>query len=102
VICRPNPQADAFQDEPAIIVEVLSDSTRRIDEGEKKDAYLGIPSLTSYLLVDPERVSVVRYRRTDQGFVAESFAAMNDIVSLPEVEAELPLGEIYDAVTFEG
>jgi Uma2 family endonuclease len=42
VICRPNPQNDSFQDEPAVIFEVLSKATRRIDEGEKKDAYLTI------------------------------------------------------------
>src|ERR1043166_10251430 len=45
VICRPNPQSDSFQDEPAALLEVLSRRTRRIDEGEKKDAYLTIPSL---------------------------------------------------------
>ena len=45
VICRPNPQDDSFQDEPAVIFEVLSKATRRIDGGEKKDAYLTIPSL---------------------------------------------------------
>ena len=38
VICRPNPQTDSFQDEPAVLFEVLSRRTRRIDEGEKKDA----------------------------------------------------------------
>src|SRR5437764_606670 len=30
VICRPNPPTDSYQDEPAIIVEVLSRKTRRI------------------------------------------------------------------------
>src|SRR5205085_1055503 len=35
VVCRSNPPTDSFQDEPAVIVEVLSDSTRRTDEGEK-------------------------------------------------------------------
>src|SRR5437868_14342836 len=38
VICHPNPRTDSFQDEPAAIVEVLSNRTRRTDEGEKKDA----------------------------------------------------------------
>src|SRR6266567_2592347 len=33
VICRPNPPTDTFQDDPAVLVEVLSRSTRRIDEG---------------------------------------------------------------------
>ena len=45
VICRPNSPTDSFQDEPAIIVEAMSRATRRIDEGEKRDAYLTIPSL---------------------------------------------------------
>src|SRR5713226_8382942 len=44
VVCRPNSPDDSFQDEPAVLVEVLSRKTRRIDEGEKKDAYLTIPS----------------------------------------------------------
>src|SRR6516162_7272681 len=50
VICRPNPQNDSFQDEPTALVEVLSRRTRRVDEGEKKDAYLTIPSLDVYVL----------------------------------------------------
>jgi Uma2 family endonuclease len=54
VICRPNPQQDSFQDEPAVIAEVLSRNTRRIDEGEKQDAYFTIPSLSVYLLIDQE------------------------------------------------
>ena len=46
VICRSNPPNDSFQDEPVLVVEVLSRKTRRIEEGEKKDAYLTIPSLS--------------------------------------------------------
>ena len=38
VVCRPNPQTDSFQDEPVVLFEVLSRRTRRVDEGEKKDA----------------------------------------------------------------
>ena len=44
VICQPNSVNDSYQDRPAVVVEVLSPSTRRIDEGEKKDhtsAYRG-------------------------------------------------------------
>src|SRR5260370_33254291 len=61
VSCRPNPATDSFQDEPAVLVEVLSRSTRRIDEGEKKDAYLAIPSLAVYLLVDQDHPAGVAY-----------------------------------------
>ena len=54
IVCRPNSQRDSFQDEPAVVIEILSKSTRRIDEGEKKDAYLTIPSLDAYVLVEQE------------------------------------------------
>ena len=37
VVGPPNPPQDVYQDEPVVIVEVLSDSTRRTDMGEKKD-----------------------------------------------------------------
>ena len=56
IICQENPENDSFQDNPAVIVEVsLSKRTRRIDEGEKKDVYLTIPSLDVYLLVEQEQ-----------------------------------------------
>ena len=30
VICRPNPQSDSFQDEPVVLIEVISRRTRRL------------------------------------------------------------------------
>ena len=100
VICRPNPQGESFQDEPAMLVEVLSKRTRRIDEGEKKDAYLTIPSLSVYLLVEQEMPLVVVYRRTAQGFVREVYEVLDEVVPLSEIDVELPLADIYDGVEF--
>lgn len=100
VVCRPNPQDDSFQDAPAIIVEVLSRKTRRIDEGEKKDAYLTIPSLSVYLLVEQESPTVVSFRRTEQGFVREVYEGIDAVIPLREIETELPLAEVFEAVEF--
>jgi Uma2 family endonuclease len=99
VVCRPNPRDDSFQDEPAVLAEVISKGTRRIDEGEKKDAYLTIPSLSVYMLVEQDMPAIVVFRRTDQGFVREVYEGL-DVVPLPAVEADLPLAEIYDGVEF--
>src|SRR5438128_6780156 len=85
VSCRPNPQTDSFQDEPAVLFEVLSRHTRRTDEGEKKDAYLTIPSLGVYVLIEQETAAVVAFRRTEAGFVRETYEGL---------DAVLPLGEI--------
>jgi Uma2 family endonuclease len=100
VICRPNPQTESFQDEPVVLFEVLSQGTRRIDEGEKKDAYLTIPSLSVYILVDQNASDIVIYRRSPQGFVRELYEGMEAVLSLPEIKIDFPLVEIYEAVEF--
>jgi Uma2 family endonuclease len=100
VICRPNPPGDSFQDEPAVLVEVLSQRTRRIDEGEKKDAYLTIPSLHCYLLVEQETATVVVFRRTEHGFVREVYQGLDAVIPLREIDIELSLAEVYDGVEF--
>lgn len=101
VICRPNPPTDSFQDDPAVLVEVLSKSTRRVDEGEKKDVYVTIPSLAVYLLVEQETAAVVAFRRTAQGFVREEYQGLGAVVPLGEIGTTLPLAELYEAVQFE-
>lgn len=98
VTCRPNPQGDTFQDEPAMVVEVLSPDTRRIDQGEKLSAYLTIPSLAIYALVEPDLARIVVLRRQAAGFVREVHAGLAAVVPLPEIGCELPLAEVYDGV----
>ena len=100
VVCPPNVRRDSFQDAPRVIVEVLSRGTRRIDEGEKKDAYLTIPTLSVYLLVEQESPTVVAYRRTATGMEREVYQGLDGLIPLPEIEAELPLAELYDRIDF--
>jgi Uma2 family endonuclease len=100
VVCRHNPPGDSFQDEPAAIFEVLSRATRRTDEGEKKDAYLTIPSLCVYALIEQETAAAVVYRRTEQGFVREVYEGLDAVIPLHKVEIELPMAEIYEGVEF--
>jgi Uma2 family endonuclease len=100
VVCRPNPPTDSFQDEPAVLFEVLSQRTRRIDEGEKKDAYLTILSLCAYALIEQETAAVVLIRRTKDGFVREVYEGLDALFPLPEIGIDLPLAEIYETVEF--
>jgi len=100
VVCVSNPDHDSYQDQPVVVAEVLSGKTRRINEGEKKDAYLAIPSLAVYLLVEQESPAVTVYRRTEQGFEREVFAELDTTIPLCEIGAELPLAELYEGVQF--
>lgn len=101
VVCHPNPATDHFQDQPVVIIEVLSDSTRRADLGEKRDAYLTIPSLKVLLFVEPETPSVTVHRRKPEGgFAIEHHTGLDGTIPLPEIEATLPLADLYERVEF--
>jgi hypothetical protein len=96
-----NPPTDHFQDQPVVIIEVLSDSTRRTDLGEKRDAYLTIPSLKVLILAESETPAViVQRRKSEGGFAVEAHSGLDAIILLPEIDASLPLAELYDQVVF--
>lgn len=102
VVCHPNPRGDSWQDEPIVILEVVSASTRRIDLGEKKDAYLTIPSLSVYLVAESSEMAVQVFRRSQEGeFVRELAIGPNAVIDLPEVGATLALADLYEGVEFE-
>ena len=99
VVCLPKPEGDHYQDRPVVIVEVLSESTRRIDQGEKRDAYLAIPSLKVLLLIDSEVPEVTVHRRkAEGGFASELHSGLECVIPLPEMGASLSLTELYERV----
>ena len=100
IVCHPNVPSDTFHDAPAVIVEVLSESTRRTDEYEKREAYLSIGSLCVYLLVESYTSAALVYRRSDNGFERETYVDLDAIIPLPEVECELRFNDLYADVEF--
>ncbi|MEM6654524.1 MAG: Uma2 family endonuclease [Planctomycetota bacterium] len=100
VVCEPNGPEDTFQDRPVVVAEVLSESTRRTDHLEKRDAYLTIPSLAVYLLIETAKPEVIAYRRGAEGFQSELYRGLDAVVPLAEADVELPLAELYERVKF--
>ncbi|SMP59212.1 Endonuclease, Uma2 family (restriction endonuclease fold) [Desulfonatronum zhilinae] len=89
VTCDPvDHQADRFMRSPVLVVEVLSPSTEGYDRGEKFARYRLIPSLREYVLIDPERLAVDIFQRTDEG-----------VWTLRDVLAEKPLH--FDSLKLE-
>ena len=102
VICSPVDQNSTFTDSPNVVVEVLSDSTRRIDEGEKRDAYLTLASLEVLILIDPTKVLVKIDRRDATGaFQKENYRDRTETIELPKIGAQLPLRDIYSGLEFD-
>jgi Uma2 family endonuclease len=101
VVCQRGSDQAQYQDQPTVIVEVLSDSTRRVDLTEKRDAYLTINTLKQLILVEPDEARVIVYRRRETGgFEAEEYLGLEAVIDLPEIEAQLPLAELYERLTF--
>lgn len=100
VVCRFNSAEETFQDSPVVIVEVISESTRRTDENEKRDSYLSIDSLFVYVRVEQSTARASVDRRTDSGFKREVYTGLDAVIPLPEVDCQLPLTELYEDVTF--
>ena len=85
---------------PAVIIEVLSDSTESYDRGEKFDHYRQIESLREYVLIAQKNMRVEHYERDGELWV---FSAMIDAearLRLPSIACEVTLAEIYAKVEF--
>lgn len=100
VVCAKNNQDDVFQDEPVVVFEVLSKRTRRIDEGEKREAYCQLPSLQVYVLVEQESPDLRVFRRSGNSWIEQVYSGLDVILPLPEIDAELPLSEIFSQLQF--
>ncbi|NEX21454.1 Uma2 family endonuclease [Thiorhodococcus mannitoliphagus] len=82
---------------PALIVEVLSDSTEAYDRGDKFVSYRGLPSLQAYLLIAQNCIRVELYvRQPDDTWNLSTYSDPRDQIPLTALDAALPLAEIYD------
>ena len=85
------------QGAPDLVVEVLSDSTRKRDEGIKLERY-DLLGVQEYWVVDPKRSEARIYRRSGERLqrTAELTAAAGDLLTSPFFPGlEIPLFEIF-------
>ncbi len=85
---------------PKVIFEVLSPSTEKYDRTVKFQRYrLGNDSLTDYILIAQDVISVEHYHRDEQNrWIFEGCVEMSDFLRLPELELEIVAERIYDRV----
>jgi len=100
VVCQSNDQLSVFQDQPVLIIEVLSPSTRRYDLDEKMAAYLTIPSLECYIALEQHQPIAIVMRRSHGGFLRQTIQGIDQSIDLPFLGCSLPMREIYDGIEF--
>ncbi|AHE98262.1 Uma2 family endonuclease [Thioalkalivibrio paradoxus] len=98
--CDPEDRETYYRTRPCLVVEVLSETTERIDRREKLYAYTAIPTLQEYLLLSQDRVEAELRRRAGDGW--EVHRITEGHVSLTCLGLEVPLSIIYEDVPLPG
>lgn len=95
IICVPVPGNALFTDSPSVILEVLSPTTRRIDEVQKFRDYITIPALGTYILAETDSPFLILHRRDGAGFRREILSGPGAVLELPEAGVTIGLAELY-------
>lgn len=97
VTCDPRDTDPRFVRYPKLIIEVLSESTARVDRREKHLAYTTMESLEEYVLVAQAAREVTVFRRTND-WGPQTITGNEATLGLESLSMSLPLALIYEGV----
>jgi Uma2 family endonuclease len=102
IVVDPSGEAprDLIATAPALIAEVLSPSTERVDLADKATEYLRLESLAAYLVFAQDEMKSWVWVRSLDGFSPgpQIYAATDAVIPIAALGIELSLAEIYARV----
>ena len=104
VACDKSPVSSYFGEEPILIIEVVSPSTRQTDRREKLNFYQQIPSVQEYVIIEQDKIYLEIHRRQPNGTWITYFYNRNDedeVIDFQSFGMKITLDEIYRRVKFE-
>ncbi|CAK8714994.1 Putative restriction endonuclease domain-containing protein [Candidatus Electrothrix laxa] len=90
---------DYYRNAPLLIVEVVSQSTRKKDNTLKRLCYQNIPSMEEYVLIEQNFVDVEMCRRSNHWRPEHYY--LGDEVHFASIDLTLPVEDIYARVMNE-
>lgn len=94
VSCDKRDTASLFNRYPKVVIEVLSESTERIDRVEKFHHYTQIETLEEYVLVDQSELMATVFRRAS-GWKPEALIGADSTMTLQSLDFAMSLKAIY-------
>jgi Uma2 family endonuclease len=84
-----------------VIFEVLSPTSGRIDRIFKVREYAAVPSVRRYVILESTSIGlqVLERTRANEPWTATALTG-DDILRMPEIGIEIPVGELYEGVDF--
>jgi len=95
VCCDEDDNHPYYRTQPCLIIEILSDSTERIDRREKRFAYTQIQSLQGYFLLAQDDMQATLYRRQANEWLVERYTEAEQFINLPCLESSISLKACY-------
>jgi len=102
VVCTPVAPRQTVVTDPAVVFEVLSDSTANTDLVEKNAEYRATPSIQRYVILEQTHAAGIVFVRKGEEWVSEIVAGDDAVLHLPEIGIAIPLREIYADVELTG
>ena len=89
---------------PALVIEVLSDSSRKGDQTTKFDQYTKIATIRDYVLVEQDRPLLILHSREHhrEPWRTTIHTDLSEEIRFPSVEVSVVLGELYRDLVWEG
>jgi Uma2 family endonuclease len=98
VACGPEGEDPVVEDDPCLVVEVVSTSTETTDRREKLAAYERISGLRAYLIVAQDRRWVEHHLRGEDNLWHRGDLIDEGRFAVPRPEMELTLEVIYQGL----
>ncbi len=92
-VCDDKTEDEHYTEYPVIIIEVLSQSTYQRDRTTKRFAYLNLPKLQEYVLIEQDFVDVEVLRKNDDWKSRHYF--LGDAVRFESIDLSISVEEIY-------
>jgi len=87
---------------PCLIAEVLSNSTKTRDRGDKFQYYRSIPQLQEYILIDQYSYYIEQFaKKSQREWIFKEYQGENAILTLETMAIQITFKDIYAKVEFE-
>ena len=99
VVCQEDNDNEYYKTAPVIIVEVLSKSTRRFDQTDKRLCCQRIPSLEEYVLIEQDKGEIQVFSKKDQW--QSFYYYLGDDITFSSLGVTVRVEDIYYQVNNE-
>lgn len=100
IVCGRGEPKSTFAPDPAVIFEILSPSSARLDLGAKNAEYQTLAALRRYVVLHQAQAAAEVFARAEDGEWTYLFLDSRGVLDMPEAGIAVAIAEIYADVEF--